>query len=330
MNPRLYVGTGGFSVWFSNDLGETFERFWGTSGLYSESRVWALQSHPRRPTEILAGTDSGLYRLDVFQSRWTRVPSPMDDLEVWYIAFSPRDPDLLLCGTRPAALFRSEDGGATWQKAQAGFPDTCPFVLVPRVTKIQFDPENPDLVWAGLEVGGVWRSHDAGRSWRQTSSGLVSEDVHDVGLVRNGGRTLLAATNQGLHRSSDDGESWELAPIESDSQYTRTVVPRADGSGVVFLGNGDGPPGSWGRLQRSRDFGQHWEDARLPGKVQSTAWQVAVNPDDPNLIFVASALGQYYRSTDGGDSWVELPRRLTETRALKWISVPLDEQRDPL
>src|ERR1044072_5965771 len=49
MTPRLYIGTAGLSVWYSDDLGETLHRFWGTSGLYSETRVWALASHPARP-----------------------------------------------------------------------------------------------------------------------------------------------------------------------------------------------------------------------------------------------------------------------------------------
>jgi hypothetical protein len=70
---------------------------------------------------------------------------------------------------------------------------------------------------------------------------------------------------------------------------------------------------------RSRDHGAHWEDAGLPGPVQSSAWCVATNPADPHLIFAATALGQYFRSRDGGETWMALPRRLAETRALAWV-----------
>ena len=75
MTPRLYIGTAGLSVWYSDDLGETLQRFWGTSGMYSETRVWALASHPERPDELLAGTDSGIYRLDIAAAKWTHLPS---------------------------------------------------------------------------------------------------------------------------------------------------------------------------------------------------------------------------------------------------------------
>jgi hypothetical protein len=319
MTPRLYIGTAGLSVWYSDDLGETLQRFWGTSGMYSETRVWALSAHPERPGELLAGTDSGVYRLDIASGTWIHLPSIMDDLCIWSVAHSPHDPDLILAGTRPPGIFRSTDGGRTWERAAAPLPETCPAVMKPRVTRITFDPDDPELVFAGLEIGGVWRSTDGGRSFENASAGLVSEDIHDVMVVRNGARLLYATTNMGLHVSKDDGHSWELKPLDSPSQYTRGMTPRADRSGFVLLCNGDGPPGSWGKLMRSRDHGAHWEDARLPGELQSSAWCVATNPSDPNLIFVATALGQYFRSTDGGESWTTLPRRLTETRALAWV-----------
>ena len=74
-------------------------------------------------------------------------------------------------------------------------------------------------------------------------------------MVHNGGRTLLATTNGGLHVSRDDGASWTMRPIESRWQYTRSIVERPDGSGVLLMTNGDGPPGTSGRLFRSRNYG---------------------------------------------------------------------------
>lgn len=322
MHPRLYVGTVGLSVWHSDDLGETFQRMLADTGLYSETRVWALSSSAARPDELLAGTDSGIHRLDIEKRQWTHVPSGMDDRCIWTIAQSPHDENLLLAGTRPPGIFCSTDGGRTWTDTKAPLPETCPFVLSPRVTKIEFDPKDANLIWAGLEVGGVWRSRDGGKTWASASKGLISDDVHDVCVLHNGARLLYATTNKGVHVSLDDGDTWELqAPFASESQYTRGIKPSADGSGTVWLCNGDGPPGSWGKLLRSRDYGRHWEDARLPGTLESSAWCVATNPADPKLIFASTALGQYYRSTDGGEHWDVLPRRISETRALAWVPV---------
>jgi len=64
MDARLCIGTSGMSVWFSDDLGESWSRPYSESGLYLEARVWALSWHPDAPDAVFAGTDSGLYRWD--------------------------------------------------------------------------------------------------------------------------------------------------------------------------------------------------------------------------------------------------------------------------
>jgi photosystem II stability/assembly factor-like uncharacterized protein len=98
-------------------------------------------------------------------------------------------------------------------------------------------------------------------------------------------------------------------------------VPRADGDATVFLTNGNGPPGSTGRLLMSRDHGRHWRDANLPGELNSTPWTVTTNPADPKLVFVCSNLGQIFRSTDGGETWTRLKRELGEVRSAVWAPV---------
>lgn len=318
MRPRLYLGTIGLSVWFTDDFGDSLGRYLSDSGLYSESRIWALARHPVAPNEILAGTDSGIYRLDRKSGQFSRVSSPMDELCVWSIAQSPRDPDVVLVGTRPAALFRSEDRGRSWHRLPAPFPETCAAVVYPRVTQILFDPDDPDFVVAGLEIGGVWRSLDGGKHWESSSKGMVSDDVHGLAIAHGRSRILYATTNKGLHASHDDGESWAFRPLDSPWQYTRAIAPRADRSGVLFMTNGDGPPGSTGRLMRSRDHGARWEDVGLPGEIMSTPWCIATDPADTNLVFVSTSLGQVFYSRDGGETWSKARRQLGEIRALLW------------
>lgn len=320
MAPRLYIGTCGFSVWYSEDLGETLQRLLSDSGLYSETRIFSLCTHPALPDELLAGTDSGVHRLDLKTKKWSPLATLTGpDTNVWSVAQAPDNPDIVLAGTRPAALFRSTDRGRSWKRADAALPQTCPAVLLPRVTKIQFDPGDSKVVWAGLEIGGVWRSEDGGQSFRNTSKGIGSEDIHDISVVRHGSTELYAATNKGLFVSHDRSESWSEVAFPSPWKYTRNVMPRADGKGTVFLCNGDGPPGSTGKLLRSWDFGVHWEESKLPPDIRSCLWCVATHPSDPNLIFASTALGQYLRSKDGGESWALLPRQLGETRALAWM-----------
>jgi photosystem II stability/assembly factor-like uncharacterized protein len=230
---------------------------------------------------------------------------------------SPHDPAVLLAGTRPSVLYRSEDAGTSWSRLDTGIAATCPAVGKTRTTQILFDARDPSLAWAGVEIDGVYRSQDAGKTWDKHIDGLVTEDIHGLGVTYpNGQRKLFAVTNRGLHTSLDDGDSWTLQNVDTEWSYMRQMVERADGLGTLFLTNGNGPPGSTGRLLRSSDYGETWSDADLPGEVNSTPWCIAVHPSEPNLVFVGTNLGQLYRSTDGGESWTKLKRELGEIRAI--------------
>ena len=311
---KLYAGTVGWGVWASDDLGESWD--FAFRGLYTECRIWALSAHDQQAGVVWAGSDSGLLRQDA-EGNAIHVPSPADGARIWSVAQSPKDPNTILIGTHPGSLYRSDDGGDSFRQLPIDLVDSCPFIGKPRVTRIRFDPIDDDTIWVSVEIDAVHRSRDGGESWQKLDNGFRFPDIHDIAVVNDNGRKLLAATAVGLYSSNDDGESWNWHKLDSEWQYCRGIKPKADNRGVLFLCNGDGPPGSRGILWRSRDYGESWQDAKI-GNANSTPWMVATHPADPNLIFCCTNLGQIFRSSDGGETWQKLPRELGEIRTLLW------------
>jgi photosystem II stability/assembly factor-like uncharacterized protein len=304
-------------LWRSLDGGENFVR--ACDGMFVECHVRALAVDPRDRRVVYLGSEQGLFRSEDGADRWSRVESPLNGLQIWSILLVPAAPEVILVGTCPARLFRSDDGGRTWSEADVRMLQDCPRILHTRVTALCAHPSDPRTVWAGVEIDGVYRSRDGGRSWQAVGKGLSSQDIHALAFVPGGG-SLLASTNNDLNVSQDDGDSWQ--PLQLGRvlplPYFRGLAQSCARPEVLLLGNGDAPPGTTGLAALSSDGGASWQPAQMPGRANSTVWNFAVHPGEPDLIYASSVSGQVYRSQDGGRSWRKLAREFGEIRALAW------------
>jgi photosystem II stability/assembly factor-like uncharacterized protein len=317
---RLYVGTIGQGVWRSTDGGVSFAR--AADGMFVECHVRALVVHPHDSRVLYLGSEQGLFCSQDGASSWARVESALDGLQIWSLLLLPQTPEVILAGTCPSRLFRSADGGRTWSEPAVRMPRDCPRIIHTRVTTLCADPTDSETIWAGVEIGGLYRSRDRGQTWLATGRGLSSLDIHGFAIVPGNGRPkrLLASTNNDLNLSTDDGETWQPLRIGQmlPWSYCRGLSQLGGRPAVVLLGNGDGPPGSAGVVARSVDAGATWQAARMPGRANSTIWNFAVNAANSDLVYASSVSGELYRSTDGGAAWEKLPREFGEIRALAW------------
>ncbi|HEV3003449.1 MAG TPA: hypothetical protein VGX78_03265 [Pirellulales bacterium] len=324
--PTIHVGTVGEGIWRSSDSGATWRR--ACDGMFVECDVRALAVHPLDPRTLYAGTNEGVYRTEDGGDNWARLEVPLDGAITWSLlivsnrANIPNGSDVLLAGTRPAGIFRSTDGGRTWRKADANLAQPCARIMFNRVTTLRADPLEPQWLWAGVEIDGVWQSRDLGESWTKVGSGLSSADIHGMAIVPLGGgkRRIAATTNNDLNLSHDDGVTWEPQRVGErfDHPYCRGLAQRPDRPEVLFLGNGDGPPGYTGAAWRSGDGGLSWQRLALPALPNSTIWDFAFHPAQPERIYAYSVSGEVYHSADGGNRWEKLLREFGEIRSLAW------------
>ncbi|HWP58212.1 MAG TPA: hypothetical protein VNL14_10015 [Candidatus Acidoferrales bacterium] len=326
----LFVGTIGQGVMHSTDSGNTWDRVRLRRGLHSDALVRCLAVHPKKPQTVFAGSDRGLYRTDDAGTTWEKIPSPLDDYYLWSLAIDPDEPEVMFAGTgtpTPAAIFRSTDGGRSWEKRPVEIAATCSNVGVPRVTGIAIDPLDRNNVWVGLEVDGVRVSRDRGETWEDADVHVNQNDVHNVVVSAGPPKTVIVVGNRDIHTSADDGATWEALGLQkslpwkspAEQIYLRGIAVEPGNPRKIFLGVGDFTPGTTGAVLRSDDLMKSWKLLALPVSPNSSMWTFGTHPADGNVVFAASRFGYLYRSDDGGESWTKLKREFSEIAAVRWI-----------
>ena len=247
--------------------------------------------------DALLGTTDGLLRLH----DGALEPCGLDGHSVTALHASE---DALLAGTYGDGLFRSADGGSTWERIEAG------------LTASAFRFVGPEL--AGTEPARVYRSSDGGLSWDELD-GITRIPGHEqwflpysprAGAARNayvsGDRMLVAAEVAGLLRSDDGGRTWVCEPVAGDEDVHH-VTAHPDDPDLVFVSLGSATltrqGGQHGGIARSHDGGRTWE------KVETDYTRATiVPPARPDLLLAGPAPrvgrdGRIVVSADGGDTW---------------------------
>lgn len=326
----IIVGTVGQSVMRSTDNGKSWERVGARRGFPNEALVRCLAVHPHQPHVLFAGTERGLYRSHDAGAQWRFIDSALNRYYIWSLAIDPVAPEIMFAGTgtpTPATIFRSTDGGESWERRPVDVAAECENVGVPRVTAIAIDPEDHRNIWMGLEVDGARRSTDRGDTWTDVEIPIRQADIHNVVVTPGPPKAVFIVSNREIYKSTDNGATWATLGLQKNipweyprsQTYLRGIAVEPSRPEILFLGIGDATPGTAGGVARSSNMGASWEMLPLPVQPNSTVWTFGFHPADPNIIFAASRFGYLYRSDSGGDSWTKLGREFSEIAAVRWV-----------
>ncbi|HEY7179596.1 MAG TPA: YCF48-related protein [Gaiella sp.] len=204
---QAYAGTAARGVFTSADGGRSWQGLPGPGNDY----VQALAIDPDDPAVVYAGSMGskarGLYKSSDGGRSWQRLTDALEDSDIFAIALDPTRRTTVYIGTGGGGIFKSADGGVSWQPASTGLPRITLKVTMATgkvvsatktvgITALAVDPAKPTTLYAATGERGIFRSTDAGASWRPFNSGLPVLDVRSL-AVDAAGRILYAGTVNG-------------------------------------------------------------------------------------------------------------------------------------
>ena len=325
---------------------------------------------PRDGLTLLAAAKTGhlgptIFRSTDFGKSWKEAAQPPAfpkvpegqkgravDHTFWLTPGHASERDSWYAGTSPQGLFRSEDGGVSWQpinglnenaqyrawmgSEQDGTPDG------PKMHSIIVDPRDPKHLYMAMSGGGVHESRDRGENWTTLIDGLevvegfdaanvAFHDPHCVRICPSNPDRLYQQNHCGIYRIDRPATEWKrigrnMPESVGDIGFNMVVHPRnadvawvlpMDGQTVWPRTSPDGVPSVYG----TRNGGLSWQrlDKGLPERAWWTVKRQAMSIDakDPAGLYFGTTSGELWMSADEGAGWRSIAQHLPEVYAVE-------------
>jgi photosystem II stability/assembly factor-like uncharacterized protein len=360
---RVLVGTVKGAFIFESDEGR---QKWNISEPHFPGwEMYHLKGSPVDPNRIYASQTSGWFgqtmqRSDDGGKTWDVISNefeyatdpgthqwydgtqhPWKFARVWHLEPSLTDRDTVFAGVEDAALFKSTDGGQSWNelpglrdvsgsKWQPGAGGMCLHTIV-------LDPNDEKRIVVAISAAGAFRTDDGGATWKPINNGLKSEYelpdpvaqvghcVHNIDMHPSRPNTLFMQKHWDVMRSDDAGDNWVEVSGNLPSDFGFPISVHAHEPETIYVvpilsDQYHYPPEGKLRVYRSRTGGNEWE-ALTNGLPQSNCYvnilrdAMAVDSCESSGVYFGTTGGQVYVSPDSGDTWQtivhDLPRVLS-------------------
>jgi photosystem II stability/assembly factor-like uncharacterized protein len=352
--------------------GDSTRKSWQADGPHFLGHIVNhLVLDPRDHRTLLAAAKTGhlgptVFRSTDFGKNWKEAKRPpafpkaregekgrVVDHTFWLTPGHASERGTWYAGTSPHGLFRSQDGGATWEPLaglndnpqyldwmggpQDGTPDG------PKLHSIIVDPRNPAHLYLGMSSGGVHESTDGGRNWAPLVDGMevvenldpaniAFHDPHCVQICPSNPDRLFQQNHCGIYRIDRPAKAWvrigrKMPKQVGDIGFPITVHPRDADTAWVFPMDGSTvwprtSPGGAPCAYVTRDGGDTWKrlDSGLP--MNQAWWTVkrqamAADVGDPVGLYFGTTSGELWMSENEGKKWRAIAQHLPEIYAVE-------------
>lgn len=289
------------------------------------------------------------YKGDPGTHQWyDGTPHPWDFTRVWHLEPSPSDQDTVFAGVEDAALFKSSDGGATWQELdglrdvqgnrwQPGAGGMCLHTII-------VDPTDTDRIYVAISAAGAFRTDDGGATWRPINKGLISSNelpeeapdvghcVHNLAIHPTKPERVFMQKHWDVMRSDNAGDMWHEVSGNLPSDFGFPIAVHAHEPETIYVipiksDSEHFPPEGKLRVYRSRTGGDEWE-ALTNGLPQEDCYvnilrdAMAVDTHESCGIYFGTTGGQVYMSNDSGDNWQVIAPNLPKVLSVEVQTLP--------
>ena len=307
------------------------------------NRIYASQSNAWFGQQIQRSNDGGktwepvgnkfAYEGNPGTHMWyDGTPHPWEFKRVWHLEPSLTDLDVVYAGVEDAGLFKSTDGGTTWNELsglrnhgtgkswQPGAGGMCLHTII-------LDPTNSNRIYVAISAAGAFRSDDAGQTWQPINKGLVSEYipdpnaevghcVHRIAMHPANPDVLFMQKRWDVMRSENRGDLWTEVSGNLPTDFGFVIDVHAHEPETIYVvpiksDSEHYPPDGKLRVYRSRTGGNDWEPL-TNGLPQSNCYvnvlrdAMAVDCLESCGVYFGTTGGQVYASADSGNNWTAI------------------------
>ena len=289
----------------------------------TDKHIHAVIIEPISGTIFAGASHDSIYASEDGGHTWDRRDNGLTEPQIYSLASARINGGArIFAGTQPAHLFYSDDLGHNWAELSAlrsvdtskwSFP-APPYDA--HTKHINFHPNDPNTLFISIEVGGLLKSTDGGKTFQAIPG--MDDDVHRSVINPLNPDRIYITGGDGTYVTSDGGSTWEhwMTTEHEVGAYPDLLVLNPRKPDLVFVGAAQHGPELWSethfagsRINKSTDGGKTWKALQggLPDRLQSAFEAMCLEDWGESFsIFGATAAGQVWASEDGGEHWSEI------------------------